>query len=80
MQVWPAFCIDQNTAALAARSRSASFKTIMGSLPPSSSETGIGLRAARSITVRPVSVEPVNMMKSTSSTRFSPSGPRPTAT
>ncbi len=63
----PPFCIDQNTAALAARSRSASARTIIGSLPPSSSETGVSVFAARSITSLPVSVEPVNMTKSTRS-------------
>ena len=54
-------------AALAARSTSASAHTIIGSLPPSSSDTGVSVRAARSITLRPVSVEPVNITKSTAS-------------
>ena len=41
-------------AALAARSRSASASTIIGSLPPSSSETGVSVSAARAITFLPV--------------------------
>ncbi len=80
MHVWPAFCIDQNTAAFAARSMSASASTIIGSLPPSSSDTGVSVSAARFITVLPTSVEPVNMTMSAWSTRYSPIAPRPTST
>ena len=58
MQVWPAFPIPYAIAAFAARSRSASASTIIGSLPPSSSPTGVSVRAARSITLLPVSTEP----------------------
>ena len=47
-------------AALAARSRSASARTIIGSLPPSSRLTGVSVSAARAITLRPVRSEPVN--------------------
>ena len=64
-------------ARLAARSRSASRSTIIGSLPPSSSEQGISRRAAASATLRPVRVEPVNMTMSTSSTTAAPVAPRP---
>ena len=46
---------------------SASAQTIIGSLPPSSSATGVSVREARSITRLPVAVEPVNITKSTSS-------------
>ena len=65
---------------LAARSRSASARTIMGSLPPSSSETGVRVWAARSMTFRPVRVEPVNITMSTWSIRTAPVSPVPTAT
>ena len=52
---------------MAARSRSASASTIIGSLPPSSSDTGVSVSAARAMTFLPVAVEPVNMTMSTSS-------------
>ena len=80
MHVWPVFCIDQNSAALAARSTSASASTIIGSLPPSSSDTGVSVFAARSATSLPVSVDPVNMITSARSIRLRPSGPRATTT
>ena len=67
-------------AALAARSRSASASTIIGSLPPSSSDTGVSVRAARSMTFLPVAVEPVNITMSTSSISACPVSPRPVAT
>ena len=51
----------------------------MGSLPPSSSEAGISRRAAASATLRPVRVEPVNMIMSTCSTSAEPVSPRPVA-
>ena len=59
-------------AKFAARSRSASESTIIGSLPPSSSDAGISRRAAASATLRPVRVEPVNMIMSTSSISAAP--------
>jgi hypothetical protein len=65
---------------LAARSTSASAHTIIGSLPPSSSETGVNVRAARSITALPVRVEPVNITKSDSSITASPVSRAPVAT
>src|SRR5437660_1729835 len=43
---------------LAARSRSASPSTIIGSLPPSSSETGMRRSAARAMIFLPVRVDP----------------------
>jgi hypothetical protein len=48
-------------------------------LPPSSSETGVNVFAARSMTRRPVRVEPVNMTMSTASISASPTSPAPTA-
>ena len=65
---------------LAARSTSASASTIIGSLPPSSSETGVSVSAAFAMTFLPVAVEPVNMIMSTSSTSAAPVAPRPVAT
>src|SRR5271166_3959876 len=62
MQVWPALKV------LAQRMRSAavpigkSGATIAGDLPPSSSVTGVKLRAAFAITDRPVAPDPVKMM------------------
>ena len=41
VQTWPAFINAPQTQAPAARSRSASLRTIIGSLPPSSNDTGI---------------------------------------
>ncbi len=64
---------------MAARSRSASASTIIGSLPPSSRLTGVNVSAALAITFLPVSTEPVNMTKSTSSTSAAPVSPRPVA-
>ena len=69
--------IPPQAAALAARSRSASARTIIGSLPPSSRLTGVSVSAARAITLRPVRSEPVNWTKSTSSTRAPPVSPMP---
>ena len=64
----------------AARSTSASASTIIGSFPPSSSDTGVSVRAARSSTRLPVSVEPVNITMSTSSISACPASPSPAAT
>jgi hypothetical protein len=49
-------------------------------LPPSSSETGVSVSAARAMTFLPVAVEPVNMTMSTASISASPVSPRPVAT
>src|SRR3954452_736237 len=59
---------------------SASRSTIIGSLPPSSSDTGVSVSAARAITFLPVFVDPVNMIMSDSSTSAAPVSPRPVAT
>ena len=59
---------------------SASASTIIGSLPPSSSATGVSVCAARAMTFLPVAVEPVNMIMSASSTSAEPVAPRPVAT
>ncbi len=58
---------------------SASSSTIIGSLPPSSSATGVRVSAARPITFLPVSTEPVNITKSTPSISAAPVSPRPVA-
>ena len=57
---------------LAARSTSASRSTIIGSLPPSSSDAGISRSAAATATLRPVRVEPVKWIMSTFSTSAAP--------
>ena len=41
---------------------SASAQTIIGSLPPSSSTTGVSVSAAAAITRRPVAAEPVKQI------------------
>ena len=80
MQIWPLFDIAHWTAMLAARSTSASRSTIIGSLPPSSSEQGISRSAAATATLRPVLVEPVKWIMSTLSTSAAPVAPAPVAT
>src|SRR5581483_6414953 len=54
---WPAQRNDATRLASAARSRSASSRTTIGPLPPSSSSSG--LPAARAATFPPVSTEPM---------------------
>ena len=54
--------------------------TIIGSLPPSSSATGVSVSAARAMTLRPVAVEPVNITKSTASISAVPVSAPPIAT
>ena len=65
---------------MAARSRSASASTIIGSLPPSSSETGVSVSAARAMTRLPVSLDPVNMTMSAASITASPACRSPATT
>jgi hypothetical protein len=60
MQSCPAVEKQARTAPSAALSRSASSRTSIAFLPPSSSETPTRRAAARSATSRPVRVEPVN--------------------
>ena len=80
MHTCPELLRPYTAAEFAARSRSASASTIIGSLPPSSSETGVSVSAARAITFLPVATDPVNITKSTSSTSAAPVSPRPVAT
>ena len=81
MQVWPEFWKAPHTAPAAARSRSASAQTIMGSLPPSSSRTGVSVSDAAAITRLPVRAEPVKQILSTPErTRASPVPPPPVTT
>ena len=80
MHTCPLIMQPPQVAARAARSRSASASTIIGSLPPSSSSTGVSRAAARSITRRPVSGEPVTHTMSTWSTRAAPVAPAPMTT
>ncbi len=72
-QTWPLppkmARIDSGTA----MSRSASAKTMLADLPPSSAETGVRLAAAAAMMAAPVALEPVKVIRST---RGSPvSGP-----
>ena len=60
MQSWPALVKHARIAPCAARSRSASSRTIIGFFPPSSSEQPMNRFAASSAILRPVRVEPVN--------------------
>ncbi len=61
MHSWPALENSARSAPSTARPRSASSSTIIAFLPPSSIEAPIRLRPARSATVRPVAVLPVNI-------------------
>ncbi len=58
-QVWPAFAKEPHSAPAIAWSRFASARTIIGSLPPSSSTDPLSRRAHSSATPRPVSTLPV---------------------
>ena len=78
MQIWPAFANAPQTAPRAARSRSASSHTIIGSLPPSSSVHGISARPHASAILRPVRTEPVNeILSQPASTSAAPVAPSP---
>ena len=61
VQDWPAAVSAPNAAPAAVRAMSTSSKTIIGSLPPSSSSTGINSSAAWRRIARPVRADPVNM-------------------
>ncbi|AOR35332.1 hypothetical protein BFF78_33485 [Streptomyces fodineus] len=71
-QSWPELSRKENGSR--AEVRSASAKTMLGLLPPSSRVTGLTSLAQRSMTSRPVRVEPVNTILATSgwSTRARP--------
>ncbi len=82
-QSWPALPKTALGAAAAARSRSASAKTMLADLPPSSSVTRLIVCAAAAAIPRPTSVEPVKATLATSgcSTRRCPhTRPGPTTT
>ena len=64
MQVWPPAAKIPATAPVAARSRSASSKTMLGDFPPSSRVTGTRLRAAASAIARPAATLPVKLILS----------------
>ena len=65
MQIWPEWRYAPNAAASTAYSRSASSSTISGFWPPSSSTTRLRCLPAASARRRPVSVEPVKLMRRT---------------
>ena len=73
-QSWPALPNTASGAAAAAASRSASAKTMLADLPPSSSVTRLIVAAAPAAIERPTSVEPVKAILATSgcSTRRCP--------
>ena len=81
-QLWPAFWISAATIAGTAWSRSASAKTTLGDLPPSSSSIGISRRAQASATLAPVAALPTNVTWSmpACSTSAAPVAPSPVAT
>src|SRR3954469_10883018 len=81
MQAWPALVSAPYTQASAALARSASSATIIGSLPPSSSSTGVKRSAAAIITRLPVAAEPVNAILSTADfASAAPVAPAPVTT
>ena len=80
VQTCPEFIKAPQTQALAARSKSASLRTIIGSLPPSSKVTGINLSTARCITFLPVSTLPVKEIISAWSISASPVLSKPVTT
>ena len=78
MQVWPALVSAPQTHASAAASRSASESTIIASLPPASSSTGVSDSAQAAITFLAVAVEPVKATLSTPERHSAaPTSPRP---
>ncbi len=62
MHSWPVLANDPTTAPSTARSRSTSSVTTMAFLPPSSADMPIRRSPAWLATLRPVAVEPVNIM------------------
>ena len=61
MQIWPVLPKAPKIAPCTTSSRSASSRTIIGFLPPSSRQQPIRLRPQRSPMTRPVAVDPVNI-------------------
>src|SRR6185437_1342448 len=77
-QACPACQNPPQTRAFAAASRSASSATIVASLPPSSSRTGVSVFEQACITRRPVGTDPVNAILSTPELHSAaPVGPKP---
>src|SRR4051794_41422783 len=60
MQVWPVAAKIPEIAPLTASSRMQSSNTMLGDLPPNSSDTFLNVLAASSLTRAPVTVPPVN--------------------
>ena len=83
MQVWPVAAKMPEMAPITAASMSASSNTMLGDLPPSSSETCLKLRAAISLIRWPVTSEPVKLIFATSgcsTSRAPASAPSPVTT
>ena len=70
-QIWPELRKIASTAQYTALSRSASSKTRLAPLPPSSSETGARWVAAEAMIALPVTEEPVKVTRSTRSSAVS---------
>ncbi len=78
MHVCPALVSPPQTAADTAASRSASESTIIASLPPHSSSTGVSCSAHCAMIRFPVRVDPVNAILSTPAVqRNAPTSPLP---
>ena len=77
MQTWPLLAKPLQTAACAARGRSASASTIIGDLPPSSSTAGTRRAAAACATCLPVAALPVKKIMSAAAVSAAPASPRP---
>ena len=75
-QIWPELRKIASTAQCTALSMSASSKTMLAPLPPSSSETGARWVEAEAMTALPVTDEPVKVTRSTrsSAVRVEPAG------
>src|SRR5579859_1670861 len=85
MQDWPATVVKTAIVVtpIAAAARSASAKTMLADLPPSSNESGLIASAERRVIARAVAVEPVSVILTTSGWADSASPaavPRPATT
>ena len=80
MQTWPLPAKPLQTAARAARGRSASARTIIADFPPSSSTAGMRRAAAAAATCLPTAGLPVKKIMSATAVRAAPASPRPATT
>ena len=80
MQTWPLPANPLQTAARAARGRSASASTIIADFPPSSSTAGTRRAAAVAATCLPTAGLPVKKIMSAAAVSAAPASPRPATT